>query len=213
MVNIVLGSCVRRHIKPSWNRRFSDYLTAAMFLLGVAFVAAYFGGLRTEMLVGRASVIDGDSLVLNGEQIRLEGIDAPELGQVCAIDGRSIDCGGSARRELQLLIGTAQTRCEGWQYDKYARLLARCTAGPKELNRLMVRNGWAVSFGDFESEELAARNGGRGIWQGSFVRPREWRAERATRGETTENPHAVSPMAFVASAISRIIGFVTNWGE
>ena len=33
-------------------------------------------------------IIDGDTIILNGEKIRFSGIDAPELKQICAKDSQ-----------------------------------------------------------------------------------------------------------------------------
>jgi endonuclease YncB( thermonuclease family) len=68
--------------------------------------------------------------------------------------------------------------CDGAEFDRHERLLAYCHAGGVELNRWMVVEGWAVSFGGaFKTEELAARAAKRGIWQGEFKMPHVWRRE------------------------------------
>jgi endonuclease YncB( thermonuclease family) len=44
-------------------------------------------------LTGRASIIDGDTLEIHGVRIRLWGIDAPEITQLCrADDGQLYNC-------------------------------------------------------------------------------------------------------------------------
>jgi endonuclease YncB( thermonuclease family) len=44
-------------------------------------------GVSTETLSGPARVIDGDTIELEGERVRLHGIDTPEARQLCEVDG------------------------------------------------------------------------------------------------------------------------------
>lgn len=126
---------------------------------------------------GSAQVADGDTLTLDHERIRLKGIDAPELHQLCRAAGGDYACGRSARQELLRLIGDKPVTCQGWERDRYGRLLAICRAGGTELNATLVSNGWAVSYGAYGAEEAAAKAARRGLWAGDFKRPSEWRAE------------------------------------
>ncbi|MFZ1682210.1 MAG: thermonuclease family protein [Rhizobiaceae bacterium] len=135
---------------------------------------------------GAVTLADGDSLVLAGERVRLRGLDAPEFGQSCRRDGQDYACGRSARAELARLIGKSAVTCTGWERDKYNRLLARCTAGGIDLNRALVKNGWAVSYGDYAAEEADARAARRGLWAGEFDRPSAW---RAVHGAAHEDEH------------------------
>jgi endonuclease YncB( thermonuclease family) len=122
-----------------------------------------------------ARIIDGDGLRLAGDVVRLAGIDAPERDQNCSLDGRSYPCGRESADRLAGLIEGRQVRCEPERRDRYARLLARCSAAGVDLNRRMVETGWAVGYEDYEAQEQAARQARLGLWRGQFERPREFR--------------------------------------
>lgn len=126
--------------------------------------------------VGRARVIDGDSLVVDGREIRLKGIDAPELAQICHREGAPWQCGEEARRQLRFFVRGGDISCEGNAFDEHGRLLAVCGIAGREVNAWMVEEGWAVAFGDYEEQEAEARDKRRGLWQGRFEQPRDWRA-------------------------------------
>ena len=124
---------------------------------------------------GMPRVIDGDSVLLDGVEIRLIGIDAPEIGQICFKQGSEFDCGNVAKNHLENLIGNGRVKCDGWQTDRYDRLLANCSRDGLDLNGLMVKDGWAVAYGAYENEELIARNSNTGLWETRFVKPQDWR--------------------------------------
>jgi endonuclease YncB( thermonuclease family) len=131
--------------------------------------------------VGRARVIDGDSLVVDGREIRLEGIDAPELAQSCQRDGNAWKCGEEAQRQLRFFVRGGDVACEGDEFDEHGRLLAVCMIGERNVNAWMVEEGWAVSYGNYQDQQAEAREKRRGLWQGSFERPRDWRAAHPRR--------------------------------
>lgn len=167
----------------------SPWLDVMLTLVILALLAALvwrFGEIENITAAGVVQVVDGDSLVLNGMRLRLQGIDAPELGQTCARDGKDFDCGRAARAKLRELIGGRHVECSGWQRDKYERLLSSCTSRTVELNREMVLSGWAVAYGEFAAQEQAARLAKRGLWQGQFEQPQQW---RRMRGALAEAPH------------------------
>lgn len=124
---------------------------------------------------GAARTIDGDSLWVGSDEVRLKGIDAPEGRQTCQRDGVSWRCGDAARDALRRLIGTDTVICTVSERDRYGRLLAACRAADRNLNAEMVASGMAVAYGDFGREEAAAKKGRLGIWQSEFEMPRQWR--------------------------------------
>lgn len=157
--------------------RLVDFLKTLMllvFLAGASGVLAYFS---RESVQAQARVLDGDSLVLAGREIRLLGVDAPEYNQTCVNKNRGTEfsCGKQARSHLAKLVNGKTVVCNGWEHDRYDRLLAQCKAGETDLNRRMVRDGWAVSFGDYGSEEEIAKRQGAGLWSSSFETPSQWR--------------------------------------
>ncbi|WP_244531414.1 thermonuclease family protein [Hyphomicrobium facile] len=125
---------------------------------------------------GAARPIDGDSLFVGGNEVRLHGIDAPEGRQTCSRNEQIWNCGEEAKRELARAIGGEIVACDVRERDQYGRLLARCTAGGRDINAAMVRAGMAVAFGGYDDEEADARSSRRGVWSGEFEAPQQWRA-------------------------------------
>ncbi len=135
-------------------------------------------------LVGAARVVDGDSIVVNGLELRLEGIDAPEARQT-SIDarGRPFPQGKRATRHLRALIGSDPVRCELHGLDRYGRRLATVFAADgRNVNAEMVRAGQAIAYLKFSRryarEEAEAKRRRRGMHSGVWITPRAWRTGR-----------------------------------
>lgn len=152
-------------------------LGLVLLLGGAAYIAARLDPLPPRFS-GLAQVADGDSLRLRGDRIRLKGIDAPELDQICwDAAGQEWPCGRAARASLEVLLGQGPTDCQPVGEDKYGRTLATCAVGGRDLGAILVAEGMAIAYGDYGAEEAAARSADRGIWRGNFVDPRRWRDE------------------------------------
>lgn len=131
-------------------------------------------------ITGIPSILDGDTVEIADERIRLEGIDAPELAQLCQdANGRDWSCGIEARNALVRLGGGREWSCRSSSRDRYGRALATCEAGGEVVNAWMVRNGWALAYvrysRAYESEERTARQMRLGLWRGTFMAPWDWR--------------------------------------
>ncbi|WP_178130515.1 thermonuclease family protein [Reyranella sp. CPCC 100927] len=127
-------------------------------------------------------VIDGGTIVINGQRLRLAGLDAPDNAQICqGPDNIAYDCGVEARRALAVIIASRDVRCSGDRRDRYRRPLVTCQIGETDIGRELVRLGWAMAAqsSDYGVEEDDARAQGRGLWQGPFQRPDDWRRARA----------------------------------
>lgn len=126
-------------------------------------------------------VVDGDTFHMNGQKIRIWGIDAVELHQTCLKSGQSYECGKSARLHLLSVIGTNVPVCTAKpKSPKETRTVASCQVEGKDIGREMVKSGWALDYrtfskGAYSSEEKAARQKRLGIWAGEFQSPYDWR--------------------------------------
>jgi endonuclease YncB( thermonuclease family) len=150
-------------------------LVAALLLLAVL---EHGFGTGSIPLHGTARVVDGDTIRLAGQRVRLTGIDAPEREQSCTdAAGQSWACGEVARNAMQKLLAGGDVDCVAGSRDRYGRPLADCRIGSLDLGRTMVATGMAVADGNYSSEQQAARAAKLGIWGGSFVLPEEWRRE------------------------------------
>lgn len=130
-------------------------------------------------IVGPARVIDGDTLELAGEKIRLHGVDAPESDQYCTAAEFEYPCGVMATAWLVEATLGRDLACKVVTRDRWGRMVALCTVDGQSLNEMLVTSGWAVAFRkyshEFEAQEADARRAGRGMWQGPFVYPVAWR--------------------------------------
>ena len=132
-----------------------------------------------EIIVGSASVTDGDTIRIGKIRIRLHGIDAPETRQKCKIDGKEWGCGSEATQALIKIIGQKVVSCNRKGVDRYKRVIGVCRVGAIDLNAWMVINGWAVAYRrysrDYILDEQKAKESKKGIWQGHFIMPWSWR--------------------------------------
>ena len=113
-----------------------------------------------------ATVIDGDTIVVAAERIRLEGIDAPSRirrAPPTASSGRAAEPRRSGCRTPERPTG----RVVGHARDRYGRLLAVCYVGGESINEQLVREGWALNYrksrpttaGGIEAKALAPASG------------------------------------------------------
>lgn len=164
-------------------RRLRDMVTVTVLLGAAAAAAIALDRLDRRTIGGEVRVVDSDTVALAGERVRLRGIDAPELDQSCTGgDGQQYACGRLSAEHLAALVGTGPIACEGHERDRFGRFLAVCSVRGGDsatLNARMVRDGWAVSFGDYGAEERRARGGAQGMWAWSFEQPADWRRQRA----------------------------------
>ena len=144
----------------------------------LALALALAGGAAAE----EARVTDGDTLRLGAVQVRLFGVDAPELRQRCpAAGGGEWACGAAAAARLAELVAAGPVRCEPQDTDRYGRLVSVCTAAGADLAAALVAEGLArayLRYSDaYAADEAAARAAGRGLWQGAAAAPWDYRAE------------------------------------
>ena len=151
-------------------------LVAVLLLMGgAAYLAATLDPLPPSY-EGVARASDGDSLRMQGVRIRLMGIDAPELDQVCWDKaGAEWPCGRRSQARLAEILAQGPAACRSRGHDKYGRVLAICRSGGRDVGAVLVSEGWAFAYGDYEAEQLVARAAGIGMWGGRFVDPRRWR--------------------------------------
>lgn len=172
-----------RKRSPWW--RLSDVLTTVILIGVLALAVDRFQRQAEVSLSGAVTVNDGDTLTLSGERIRLKGLDAPEYSQTCGRNGVAYSCGREARSMLQRLVSSGKVVCEGHERDRYERLLARCSVNGKDIGAALVEAGWAVAYGDYDREEAMARRARKGIWDGTFDAPRDWRARHGGPADET----------------------------
>jgi micrococcal nuclease len=129
------------------------------------------------------SVHDGDTLkvVQNGQQttIRLQGIDAPEIGQ---------PFGSKSRDRLAELTKGKLVTIQADKPDQYGRLLGTVEVNGENVNRRMVADGLAWHYKRYSKDaglagaEREARSAKQGLWAGKDpVPPWEWRAGEKDR--------------------------------
>ena len=127
----------------------------------------------------RVRVVDGDTIIVDKVKYRLHGIDAPEIDQKCELNKKKYECGLKSKDQLKSLTYGKKIKCKQKDIDKYNRIVAVCFADNLNLNKKMVKSGWAIAYRyyskDYVKDEIFAANNKLGIWEGSFIKPYIWR--------------------------------------
>tara|TARA_Y100000992_G_scaffold298224_1_gene263044 strand:+ start:1138 stop:1587 length:450 start_codon:yes stop_codon:yes gene_type:complete len=131
-------------------------------------------------LANNLKIVDGDTIVLNGEKIRFSGIDTPELKQTCLHNNEIVDCGMSAKILLIKKIGNKTPECISEGKDVYNRTLAECFINGKSLSKFLVRSGYAFAYRKYskkfiDDEDFAKANK-NGMWAMKFKYPWDFRS-------------------------------------
>ena len=157
----------------------------------IIFILFFFQNIHASEIIGVPKIVDGDTINIKSYKIRLEGIDAPEMKQKCKKPYLQITffnfqkdyyCGQISKKKLAEKIGNKQVKCILYGKDRYKRYLAKCLKGSINLNRWMVRNGYAVAYRKYSKKyipnEINAKNEKLGIWQGKFEMPWDYRRKK-----------------------------------
>ncbi len=155
-------------------------------------LAALFGAepaLATTFTGRVVRVKDGDSLVVERydvkrtSEIRLAGIDAPELDQPWGIQSRS---------GLRRIVLGKDVQVEVTDRDRYGRLVGKLWQGRAYVNAKMTLSGHAWAFDrylpdkEIRAGQEEAKRAGRGLWslpEPDRIPPPSWRAQHPRSGD------------------------------
>ena len=134
----------------------------------------------TRLRSGPACILDGDTIDIAGERVRLQGINAPETEQHCPdAQGERWACGARATTAPRGRIAGWVVTCAGYERGRYGRLIDVCGVSGGDLNAWMASAGWAMAYRKYSTayvaQEAAAKTNRRGVWRGDFIPPWRWR--------------------------------------
>lgn len=131
-------------------------------------------------IYGTARVVNADTLLIQGKYLKLFGVDAPEANQTCANkQGRSYPCGKEAALWLRNWVSNYEVDCRILKQDSKGNMIGTCALGEYDIGAALINAGWVVVtpdayniYGPYEEQAQINR---RGLWQGNFYRPSDWR--------------------------------------
>ena len=154
-------------------------------LLFIALLVTMPAAAQAADIVGVPKFRDADQVVIGTTRVRLAGIDAPALDQLCLNPkGERWTCGAAARDALIKYSGDKSWTCTPVRTDRFGRTVARCLIDGEDVQKWMVRNGWALAYVQYsktyEADEKEARDAKAGLWAGAFIAPWDWRVRNKT---------------------------------
>jgi endonuclease YncB( thermonuclease family) len=165
-----------------------------ILLVLVALLVSLMSPANAAEIVGVPKFRDADQVVIGATRVRLAGMDAPALDQLCLNpQGERWTCGSAARDALIKFSGDKSWTCTPTRTDRFGRSVAKCLVDGEDVSQWMVRNGWALAYLQFskayEADEKEARDSKSGLWAGAFIAPWDWRV----RNKKTAILGAVKP--------------------
>ena len=150
-------------------------MVVVTWIFSILIIFSFALNVNAKTITGNAKVIDGDTIHIGSNKIRLHGIDAPETDQTCEKKNITWFCGQESTKALTNFINNQKVICNIKGTDQYKRYISVCFVNNFNMNEFMVENGWAIAYRYYskdyvESEDKAKKNK-VGIWQGSFKEP------------------------------------------
>jgi len=141
---------------------------------------------QRSLVKGNAKAIDGDTLSIDGGPIRLMGIDAPDLDQVCLNRYESpFDCGITAKAALNALVRGQQVECTVADHDRDGVSEGECRVNGADIGGAMVARGWAFAYRSlshaYSVAEAYAQSKRIGLWSGKVEKPHQWRSRMSAK--------------------------------
>lgn len=131
-------------------------------------------------ITGIPKIRSGNLLTIGNTRIRLAGIDAPAMDQLCLdASAERWACGIAAHDALVARVGAKEWTCHVQRSDRFGRSVAKCEVDGEDIQQWMVQSGWALAFLQYshayEADEKIAREAQAGLWRGAFFAPWDWR--------------------------------------
>jgi micrococcal nuclease len=119
-------------------------------LLVVALAAVLYGEVSPPAApltsADRISVYDGDTIRVNGERIRILGLDTPEYGNNARCRSEAVTA-EEAKQALRRLIARGDVTISRRGTDRYGRTLARVTVDGRDVADTLIAQGLARPYG------------------------------------------------------------------
>ena len=165
-------------------KKLSLTLSSLIIIILISFSFSYSN--EKNFNIGKAIIVDGDTVKINGKKIRFGGIDAPESyykgkKQTCIENNKKVFCGQISKDKLIEKIGNNSVNCKiEKNKDKYKRLIGECFIKEESLSVFMVRNGYAFDWpryskGKFANDQEYAKMNKLGFWNMKFEYPWIWK--------------------------------------
>ncbi|MFW7354566.1 MAG: thermonuclease family protein [Brucella sp.] len=144
-------------------------------------------------VAGTARVIDGDTISIRQQRVRIAAIDACEKEQSGLLNGKTWPCGLVARSYLRKMIDGKHVSCRIVDVDRYKRSVGQCFLGDAVIGNAMVRAGQAeamlrylprshgIDIAEYGYAENAARERLLGMWAADVESPHLYRRTHASR--------------------------------
>lgn len=148
--------------------------------LGLCLVLALIRSELKQVHFGEAVVQGGEQLVINGQRLRLWGIQMPQVEATCILGNGRWPCGAYATAALMVKTRKGRVMCleKGSADQKPAPAKCYTTRNLftwKDMGRELVNDGWAMPKLKDSREYLPmaadAETAGRGLWRNSAASP------------------------------------------
>ncbi|MEQ9345512.1 MAG: thermonuclease family protein [Thalassospira sp.] len=150
---------------------------------------------------GFPDVVEGDKLRFGNMIVELFGIRAPKPGMICRAGNVEFKCGAAATQALDRIIDNYAIKCQQVSDVQLFPMLTECTIGRNDLNRLILRAGWAMvdmvscdshpSCETYLRDQDFAKENRKGIWMGTPPSELVALAAKPTRQEIQSDDDAL----------------------